>query len=158
MSGKRSALILALLGALAAGCSGDRDEILVSLTTDAFPEQRRLVVYANGRAELEWSTAIEPVRGRGSFRIPPDGLERLRETLAEADFPALEPEYLPGAQTTDGAVYRLTHGGREIVVGDWAGGDATRVPLSLRRVVGSLNRLARPELERIVERALSERR
>src|SRR5687767_6320071 len=99
MSGKRSALVLALAGALAAGCGGKQDEILVRFTTDAFPEQRRLVVYADGQAELEWTTAFEPVRGRGSFRIPPSRLERLRETLAEADFPALEPEYLPWAHT-----------------------------------------------------------
>lgn len=165
MRSRQLGLVLALAGALLAGCGGversvrsDRQEAcepsatLVTFETDAFPDHSRLVVHADGRAELEWSTPrlpeLEPIRGRRSFRIPAGRLEGLRAVLAEADFRALEAEYLPHAPITDAPAYRLTHCGRQIFVGGWWGGNERLVPLSLRRLVGSLSQLLRPELHR----------
>jgi hypothetical protein len=65
------------------------------------------------------------------FRLSAAELAELADALADADFPSLEPEYLPEVPVSDGFTYTLTHAGKTVVTADGAVPPALAVPISV---------------------------
>jgi hypothetical protein len=72
------------------------------------------------------------------FRLSAAELAELTDALAAADFPSLEPKYLPRFPVSDGITYTLAHAGKIVVTADGA------VPLALTARISALDRLLAP--------------
>jgi hypothetical protein len=72
------------------------------------------------------------------FRVSPAALADLEGALDAADFPSLDPSYLPTTPIADAFTYTITHLGGTVVTSDGA------VPTPLAPVIDELNRLLVP--------------
>jgi hypothetical protein len=72
------------------------------------------------------------------FRVSPAALADLERALEAADFPSLDPSYLPTTPIADAFSYTITHLGATVVTSDGA------VPAPLEPVIAQLNRLLVP--------------
>ena len=133
------------------GCElADWDRLGLLLAPKAINPSRQLVDYqrSGGIAGLEArltvsrsGVGVRTSRGgaRRVFRVSPAALAELERALEAADFPSLDPSYLPTTPIADGFSYTITHLGATVVTADGA------VPEALAPVIAALDRLLVPD-------------
>jgi hypothetical protein len=129
------------------------EPLLTFRASDGWSFSHSIVIAADGRADVEYSTHFGPglrfVQGQVSFQVRPRTLARAVAAFDAAHFASLANAFLPLLQGADLPSYSITYCGKNVYVDGFAI-EEHRVPARLVRVIDLLSELVGPHVERAV--------